>query len=89
MPGLREVLWRAAPDSLTRMAQCLRLGVDSLSAWPGPQAIALQQAYQAATTAAAGTNASYIGNPGVVCRTVREWTQLLLAPNYQTRALLS
>jgi hypothetical protein len=49
----------------------------------GPQAIALQQAYQAATTAAAGTNASYIGNPGAYAGPYVNGLSLL-APNYQT-----
>jgi hypothetical protein len=48
-----------------------------------PQAIALQQAYQAATTAAAGTNASYIGNPGAFAGPYVNGLSLL-APNYQT-----
>jgi len=49
----------------------------------GPQAIALQQAYQAATTAAAGPNASYIGNPGAYAGPYINGLSLL-APNYQT-----
>jgi len=49
----------------------------------GPQAIALQQAYQAATAAAAGTNASYIGNAGSFAGLYGNGLSLL-SPNYQT-----
>jgi hypothetical protein len=49
----------------------------------GPQAIALQQAYQAATAAAAGTNASYIGNAGSFAGPYANGLSLL-SPDYQT-----
>lgn len=49
-----------------------------------PQAVALQQAYQAATAAAvAGTNPDFIGNPGAFAGPYQNGISLL-APNYQT-----
>lgn len=49
----------------------------------GSQAIALQTAYQMATAAAAGVNASYIGNPGAYAGPYVNGLSLL-APDYQT-----
>jgi carboxypeptidase family protein len=48
----------------------------------GPQAVALQQAYQAAT-AAATTNPSFIGNPNAFAGPYQNGLSLL-SPNYQT-----
>jgi hypothetical protein len=49
-----------------------------------PQAVALQQAYQAATSAAAaGANPSFIGNPGAFAGPYQNGLSLL-APHYQT-----
>jgi hypothetical protein len=49
----------------------------------GPQAVALQQAYQAATLAASGANPSYIGNLHAFAGPYENGLSLL-APNYQT-----
>ena len=49
-----------------------------------PEAVALQQAYQAATAAAgAGANPTFIGNPGAFAGPYQNGLSLL-APNYQT-----
>jgi Carboxypeptidase regulatory-like domain len=53
-----------------------------------PQAVALQQAYQAATAAATGVNPSFIGNTGAFAGPYANGLSLL-APNYQTPRTLN
>jgi len=48
-----------------------------------PQAVTLQQAYQAATAVGSGANPSFIGNPGAFAGPYQNGLSLL-APNYQT-----